>query len=62
MTSDSPPKAHRIFVSYVREDQETVERLAKELSAYGKSSESFNLARSVARDSFNRQIVEVLKR
>jgi hypothetical protein len=35
MTSDSPPKAHRVFVSYVREDQETVERLAKELSAYG---------------------------
>jgi hypothetical protein len=35
MTSDSPPKAYRVFVSYVREDQETVERLAKELSAYG---------------------------
>ncbi len=35
MTSNSPPKAHRVFVSYVREDQETVERLAKELSAYG---------------------------
>jgi hypothetical protein len=35
MTSDSPPKAHRVFVSYVREDQETVARLANELSAYG---------------------------
>jgi hypothetical protein len=37
MTADSSPKAHelRVFVSYIREDEEIVARLAKELSAYG---------------------------
>ncbi len=36
MTADSP-KAYkpRVFVSYVREDQDVVDRLANELSAYG---------------------------
>lgn len=37
MAADSSPKAsdRKVFVSYVREDQDAVDRLAKELSAYG---------------------------
>jgi hypothetical protein len=37
MTSDSSSEVHepRVFVSYVREDRDIINRLAKELSAYG---------------------------
>jgi hypothetical protein len=33
--SSSETREPRVFVSYVREDQSVIDRLAKELSAYG---------------------------